>query len=378
MHTLPFALLTLVAAGAAAQSDAEWPALLQRPTFDLVEALTKGRAAAGSGTPFKVELELDKDKLVYSIDIAQGTKTCALVLDVSDGRTLDREIDADDRSKVTAACKVALGDAIASALRHTPGKALLAEMSLRDGRPSIDVIVFASKATVVSVDGVSGAVLTPAGAAAPTGDALFTDTFVLDQDELVATGTNPFFNLVPGHTLVLEGKDGAEVVQLTITVLDATRKVAGVETRVVEERETKGGRLVEVSRNFFAISKKTNSVYYFGEEVDIYQDGKVASHDGAWVAGAADARFGLMLPGTVLLGSRYYQEVAPDVAMDRAEVVSLTGTLDTPAGRFADVLVIEESTPLEKGKERKHYARGVGFIGDADLRLVRRQDPAKK
>jgi len=35
-----------------------------------------------------------------------------------------------------------------------------------------------------------------------------------------------------------------------------------------------------------------------------------------------------------LLGSRYYQEIAPGVAMDRAEVLSITDTLATPAGYF--------------------------------------------
>jgi hypothetical protein len=36
--------------------------------------------------------------------------------------------------------------------------------------------------------------------------------------------------------------------------------VAGVETRVVEERETSVGAPVEVSRNYFAISKRTGDV----------------------------------------------------------------------------------------------------------------------
>src|SRR4030095_6201749 len=94
--------------------------------------------------------------------------------------------------------------------------------------------------------------------------------------------------------------------QLTITVLDETKKVDGVETRVVEERETKNGKLGEVSRNYFAISKRTNSVYYFGEDVDIYKDGKVVNHEGGWLAGVKDARFGLMMPGQATLKAKYY------------------------------------------------------------------------
>ena len=151
-----------------------------------------------------------------------------------------------------------------------------------------------------------------------------------------------------------------------------TRTVDGVETRVVEERETQEGRPVEVSRNFFAISKRTNSVYYFGEEVDIYKDGRVVAHEGAWLSGKSGAKFGLAMPGQPLIGARYYQELAPKVAMDRAEVASLTGSMETPAGKFANVLQTEETTPLEPGdEERKYYAAGVGLIKDGPMKLVR-------
>lgn len=199
----------------------------------------------------------------------------------------------------------------------------------------------------------------------------YTETFRIEAGELGPTGANPYIILEPGFTLVLEGKDEGGEVNLTITVLDDIKKVDGVETRVVEERETAGGNLKEVSRNYFAISKKTNSVYYFGEDVDIYKDGKVVDHGGAWLSGEKGARFGLMMPGTPLLGARYYQEVAPGVAMDRAEIVSLDETLDTPAGKLEHCLKTRETTPLEKGTEHKVYAPGIGLANDGPLKLVK-------
>lgn len=192
--------------------------------------------------------------------------------------------------------------------------------------------------------------------------------FAVEKGELSATGRNLYFILEPGYQLVLEG--GRE--QLTITVLNEVKIVDGVETRVVEERETKDGKLVEVSRNYFAISKRTNNVYYFGEEVDIYRNGKVVSHEGAWLAGERGARFGLMMPGQVLLQARYYQEFAPKVAMDRAEIVSLKETINTPAGEFKNCLKVEETTPLEPGvKEYKYYVSGIGLVQDGSLKLVK-------
>lgn len=199
-------------------------------------------------------------------------------------------------------------------------------------------------------------------------DDRWTKVFSVEPGELASTGRNPFFILEPGWQMVYEG--GNE--RLVITVLDETRVIDGVETRLVEERETKSGQIVEVSRNFFAISRRTNGVFYFGEEVDLYRDGEVAGHEGAWVAGVGGARFGLMMPGQPLLGARYYQEIAPEVAMDRAEIVGLDATVKCPAGNFEHCLKVEETTPLEAGeKEYKYYAAGIGMVQDGSLKLLR-------
>jgi uncharacterized membrane protein YkoI len=191
----------------------------------------------------------------------------------------------------------------------------------------------------------------------------FTKDFSLEKIELSgvgqlsSVGRNPYFILEPGYYLVLEKGD----IQLTITVLDETKKVDGVECRVVVENETKGGKEVEKSKNYFAISKRTNSVFYFGEDVG-----------GAWLSGEKGAKFGLMMPGTPLLKARYYQEVAPGVAMDRAEIVSVTDTVVTPAGTFQNCLKTEETTPLEpKEKEYKYYAPGIGLVQEGELKLVK-------
>jgi len=200
--------------------------------------------------------------------------------------------------------------------------------------------------------------------------AAFTDDFGIERCTFRTTGENPYFRLVPGHRLELEGEKKRTVTHLTITVLEDTLTIDGVQTRVVEERETEDGQLVEVSRNYFAECAENGSVFYFGEDVDFYEDGAVANHDGSWRAGVDGARAGVIMPGLNLVGARYFQEVAPDVAMDRAETISVTETLSTPAGAFVNVLKTKETTPLERGKEFKLYAPGVGLIRDADLELV--------
>src|SRR5215208_767937 len=90
----------------------------------------------------------------------------------------------------------------------------------------------------------------------------FEDTFNLKPDDFASVGKNDYFVLEPGYQLVLEGTDKGQPAKLVIIVLDETKTVDGVETRIIEERETLGGEMMEVSRNFFAIDKNTHDVYY--------------------------------------------------------------------------------------------------------------------
>ena len=113
-------------------------------------------------------------------------------------------------------------------------------------------------------------------------------------------------------------------------------------------------------------------MFYFGEDVDYYEGGRVVRHDGEWLAGAGGARPGLVMPGAPRVGMRYHQEIAPGRAMDRAEVVGLDETCQTPAGTFAGCLRVREDSPLEPGvAEDKYHAPGVGLVRDGSLRLTR-------
>lgn len=165
--------------------------------------------------------------------------------------------------------------------------------------------------------------------------------------------------------------EGKEKIRLVITVLNETKRIGQTDTRIVEENESVNGETVEISRNFFSFCKQTSSIFYFGEEVDIYKNGKITSHEGAWIAGGKN-KPGIIMPGQVIPGARYYQEIAPGVAMDRAEIIGSDENIETPAGIFSNCLKIEETTPLEpKIKEYKFHAPGIGLIRDANLLLVK-------
>lgn len=194
----------------------------------------------------------------------------------------------------------------------------------------------------------------------------WTDSFGQENCTFSSVGQNRFFILEPGYQLVLESSRE----KVVITVLGETKKIGNVRTRVIEEREEKNGKLAEVSRNFFAICKEHGDVFYFGEEVDDYKDGKIIAHSGAWRADEPNSKAGIIMPGTILLGARHYQEIAPN-AMDRAEIISDDITMETPAGTFKNCIRVEETSGLDPDEKcYKTYAPGVGLIQDEDLLLT--------
>lgn len=194
------------------------------------------------------------------------------------------------------------------------------------------------------------------------------DEFNIADRKFTHTGESKYFILSPGFQTVLESPK----IKLTITVLDETKEINGITTRVIEEREVKEGELYEVSRNFFAMDQETGDVFYFGEDVDFYEKGKIVDHSGAWKAYENGAKPGLIMPGTPEIGMKYYQELAPDTSMDRAKVLSITEILKTPAGEFENCLKTEESSKMKpKKKEYKIYAPGIGLVKEKSLELTR-------
>lgn len=224
------------------------------------------------------------------------------------------------------------------------------------------------------------AALIPAALAAQTEQ--FTSDFDVEGCTFASHGRqNPYFSLSPGDQLTLEGEEDGEEVKVEITVLRGTRNITfttpdgarmTVRARIVEEREWVDGELAEVSRNWFARCQQTNDIFYFGESVDNYEDGEIVNHNGSWEAGVNGAQPGILIPARFLLGSRYFQEQAPGVALDRAEHIDM-GVPVTAAGEtFQDCVAVAETDQLHPGDEAdvKVYCPGVGLVMDEDLTLT--------
>ena len=126
---------------------------------------------------------------------------------------------------------------------------------------------------------VAGLAALAAGAAAGDG---FTRQFPITACDFKPTGGNAYFRLKPGRQLYLsnlrcvQDKECDELDELWITMLPETKTItfdyAGkprtVTARVMEEYETVGGELEELSRNYVADCSPMHDVYYFGEDVE--------------------------------------------------------------------------------------------------------------
>jgi hypothetical protein len=193
---------------------------------------------------------------------------------------------------------------------------------------------------------------------------------------------NRYFPLPVGQQWVLSGEDEGETLGLRITVLDDTETFSfrrkTVTTRVVEEVEwvDENGdgvldpeeSLIEVSLNYFA-QTQDGTVCYFGEDVEIYEDGEVVSTEGSWRADDRGNAPGIYMPEDPRPGMTFQQEVAPGVAEDRATILR-TGKVRVPAGRFRDALFVRDFNPLDGSSGIKVYAPNVGLVVDGTLELI--------
>lgn len=249
-------------------------------------------------------------------------------------------------------------------LDRTGGTLILEDRTMSISRVAFGVAI--SAASLTACDG-GHPTMPSAGAVALTAQTLGVARCAPGNGGFTTSFTHPyFFPATVGHQSVLEGDDHDESVRLQITVLAATRNVGGVTTRVIEEREWVDGSLLEVSWNYYA-QASDGSICYYGEDVDIYQDGGIV-HDGAW-CGEGGNQPGIFLPAELAVGTRFQMEVAPGIALDEGRIVGF-GPVEVPYDRFIQTLRVREFNPLDGDVGFKVFAQGVGLVVDGEVKLT--------
>jgi hypothetical protein len=198
----------------------------------------------------------------------------------------------------------------------------------------------------------------------------------INPEEFTATIDNPFFTLVPGTTFTYESETDEGVERIVVEVTEVTKLVAiGVETRIVRDRVYLDNVLVEDTRDWYAQDSDGN-VWYFGEDVDNYENGVLKDHHGAWEAGVDGGQPGIIMPANPQVGDKYRQEYYAGEAEDEGEIISVDETVSVPYGDFTGCLQTRDFTKLDPGVEAmKFYCAEVGFTvleleGDARVELI--------
>ena len=188
--------------------------------------------------------------------------------------------------------------------------------------------------------------------------------------------TNAYLPLAQVRQDILEGKENGKPVRIERTAKPDLRKtftIRGqkVEALAFEDREFADGKLTEVTTDYFA-QADDGTVYYLGEDVDEYENGKVSGHSGAWLLGKDTKTPGVLLPGKPKVGDKFKSEDVSKKIREADEIVSLSETVTVPAGTYKNCLKIKE-TPADGEIEYKYFAPGIGCVrevpADGDVQL---------
>jgi hypothetical protein len=186
----------------------------------------------------------------------------------------------------------------------------------------------------------------------------------LDPGDFTTRITNPWWPMRPGARWVYRetAPDGTNQ-KVVVTVLERTKLIAnGVRARVVHDVVTEDGELIEDTWDWYAQDQDGN-VWYLGEDTKEYEHGKVKTTKGSWEAGVDGAQAGVVVPAKPEVGMTYRQEFYRGEAEDAAGVLSVDERVEVPFGRFTQVLMTKDFTPLDPGLlEHKFYAKGVGPV----------------
>lgn len=172
---------------------------------------------------------------------------------------------------------------------------------------------------------------------------------------------NKYFPLEPGTTMIYNGtSEDGESFRNVFVVTNETKVILGMDTRIVHDDAYVKGEHEEETDDWFAQDDEGN-VWYMGEYTTDLTNGD--SHEGSWEAGKNGAKAGIIMEAQPKVGDKYDQEVAKDVAEDKATILSTNEKVCVAYGCFSDVIKTEDINPLEPDiVENKYYAQNIGEI----------------
>lgn len=205
--------------------------------------------------------------------------------------------------------------------------------------------------------------LAPAGVAGPatdSGQAAVRFSNPTDID-------NRYLPLTRFKRCELRGREDGANVRVIRRLLDRTREFTHegrtFRAAVIEDRAIENGTLVERTLDYFA-QGDGGTVYYLGEHVYNYRNGKVVNHRGTWLYGKHTDTMGVGMPARPRVGSRWRHEDVPGVTTESDKVVAILPEVTVRGTTYRDVLKVRERIEPEDETEFKLYAPRVGNVSE--------------
>lgn len=184
----------------------------------------------------------------------------------------------------------------------------------------------------------------------------------INPSEFTTEITNKYFTLPVGKKMVYEADTEEGVERIEIEIENTSRNILGVETITYRDKVYLDGVLVEDTKDYLAQDKQAN-VWYFGEDVNNYEGGKLKDHAGSFIAGADGAKPGIWIKGDQIVGDSYKQEFYKGEAEDMRDVVAINQTVTTKLATYTDCVKVYDWTPLDsKSREHKYYCPEAGAL----------------
>ena len=173
--------------------------------------------------------------------------------------------------------------------------------------------------------------------------------------------TNPLHPTNEVTQVIMGGHVDYKPFRTEVTLLPGTKPIQWrgqmVDTAIIQYVAYLDGRIHEVALDWYA-QADDGSVWYFGEDVFNYEDGKVTDTKGTWMADETTPA-AMIMPAKPAVGNVYRPENVPEVVFEEVHVEKVDQTVPGPNGNVSGAIEVME-LHMDGTREGKVFAPGYG------------------
>jgi hypothetical protein len=173
--------------------------------------------------------------------------------------------------------------------------------------------------------------------------------------------TNPLHPTSEVRQVIMGGRVDGKPFRTEVTLLPGSKPIpfkgATVDTAIIQYVAYSDGRIHEVALDWYA-QADDGSVWYFGEDVFNFEDGRVADTDGTWIA-SDETPAAMIMPARPAVGNVYRPENAPEIVFEEVRVEKVDQTIPGPSGVIRGAIEVME-LHMNGTREGKVFAPGYG------------------